>query len=145
MKLLREYPDQVYLGTTLDNEKLYLSKPSWDCDWYWGFGYVGNKNLHTHLNYLHPDKILWKLKEVFQEDSFIIKDDKDYWLFCEYVASIYHLRKTAQFFYLGGSHIASANPLKHLLQNSELYTQINSELIPRLIDEVYKILEKYIE
>lgn len=60
MKLLREYPDQVYLGTTLDNEKLYLSKPSWDCDWYWGFGYVGNKNLHTHLNYLYLETFITK-------------------------------------------------------------------------------------
>lgn len=143
MKLLNDYPDKVYLGTSLDNEELYLYKPSWDCDWYWGFGYVGNKNLHTHLNSLHPDKVIWKLKEVFQQNSFIIKEDKDYWLFCECVTSIYQLREIAELFYRGGSHI-TVNPIKEDLQNLELYNKINSELIPKLIDEMYKILNKYL-
>lgn len=143
MKLLNDYPDKVYLGTSLDNEELYLYKPSWDCGWYWGFGYVGNKNLHTHLNSLHPDKVIWKLKEVFQQNSFIIKEDKDYWLFCECVTSIYQLREIAELFYRGGSHI-TVNPIKEDLQNLELYNKINSELIPKLIDEMYKILNKYL-
>lgn len=142
MELLRDYPKNIYLGTTLQGDKLYLRRPSWDCDWYWGFGYVGNKDLHTHLNYLHPDKIIWKLEEVFTEDSFIIKDRADYWLFCECVTSIYQLRKTAELFYRGGSHVGN-NPIREELQDLELYTKINSELIPKLIDEMYKVLEKY--
>jgi hypothetical protein len=31
-------------------EPVYLEDFSWDCDWYWGGGYVGNKNFHTHFD-----------------------------------------------------------------------------------------------
>ena len=31
-------------------ESIYFYKPTWDCDWYWGFGYLGNKNQHYHLS-----------------------------------------------------------------------------------------------
>ena len=30
--------DKIYLGNTTEYGRLYLSKHSWDCGWYWGFG-----------------------------------------------------------------------------------------------------------
>lgn len=32
--------DVYLLGKDADGNKLWLEAPSWDCDWYWGFGYV---------------------------------------------------------------------------------------------------------
>lgn len=33
---------RVFLGTSKKtNERIYLEKPSFDCNWYWGFGYLG--------------------------------------------------------------------------------------------------------
>jgi hypothetical protein len=38
------------LGVTNYGDTVYLSGFSWDCDWYWGGGYLGNRNLHTHFD-----------------------------------------------------------------------------------------------
>lgn len=46
-----EGPERVFFGKRKDDKAMiYLSKPSWDCGWYWGFGYLGNHNEHYHLN-----------------------------------------------------------------------------------------------
>lgn len=29
---------------------VYLEDFSWDCGWYWGGGYIGNKHFHAHFN-----------------------------------------------------------------------------------------------
>lgn len=56
MKPIRNnYKFKVFLGTTKPNlygEKtnVYLTGFSWDCDWYWGGGYIKTKNMHTHFN-----------------------------------------------------------------------------------------------
>ena len=56
--------EKIFLGTVRDGiegmiisgEKLYIEKHSFDCGWYWGFGYIGNKNIHTHFSeLLYPD------------------------------------------------------------------------------------------
>lgn len=49
MKLIDDYP-RVGLGLSKDNEIIILKPPSWDCNWYWGFGYIGNMNLGTRLD-----------------------------------------------------------------------------------------------
>jgi hypothetical protein len=48
MKTLSNY-EKILLGYN-NNEPIYLSPPSWDCGWYWGFGYLGNKNCHYHVD-----------------------------------------------------------------------------------------------
>ena len=39
-----------YKDSTIANKYLYIDKHSWDCGWYWGFGYLGNKNCHYHVD-----------------------------------------------------------------------------------------------
>ena len=46
---LTNLPENVRLGV-LDGRGIALRRPSWDCDWYWGFGYLGNRDCHFHLN-----------------------------------------------------------------------------------------------
>ena len=31
-------------------EPIYLEGFKWDCGWYWGGGYLGNRNMHTHFD-----------------------------------------------------------------------------------------------
>jgi len=31
-------------------EAVYLYDFSWNCDWYWGGGYIGNSRFHTHFD-----------------------------------------------------------------------------------------------
>ena len=47
---------EYLLGTDEYGIKYWLESESWDCNWYWGFGYLGNKNCHYHLkNYKQMD------------------------------------------------------------------------------------------
>ena len=36
----------VYLLGTINGRYQWLEAPSWDCDWYWGFGYVEEYTRH---------------------------------------------------------------------------------------------------
>lgn len=137
MQLLREYPKKIYLGENHQGEKIYMTRPSWDCNWYWGFGYIGHRYLHIHLNRLGNSNMFNNIKTYFQ--SFILSD-KEIWTFCEIVQTIYSLRHIAEVFNGGGSHYTN-NPCKELLTKPEWYNHINKVLIPQLIDEMYKVLK----
>ena len=40
-----------YLGKLKGSpENVYLYDFSWDCGWYWGGGYIGNRNFHAHFD-----------------------------------------------------------------------------------------------
>jgi hypothetical protein len=130
----------IYLGK-VDNENIYLSVPSWDCDWYWGFGYLGNKNCHYHLNGLNKNKNFFDaIKEHFGH-SFIIKNDTDVWLFCELIMTFYHLKETAEVLGRGGSHY-TGNPLSELIKNEAEVKRINEIIMPKLFDQIYLLLTK---
>lgn len=154
MKTLSKYP-KIYLGKN-NNEKIYLTPPSWDCDWYWGFGYLGNKNCHYHVNGLktieeyNSEKQYWNTERVnlydgFKKhfgDSFIIKDDKDIWTLAELFETFYSLKNIAEVYNRGGSHMSS-NPCKDIIKNVEEYKRINEIVLPQIFEEIYKILNKY--
>ena len=51
----QKYEMKQLLGYTIrdlygSSEPIFLEGFKWDCDWYWGGGYLGNKNLHTHFD-----------------------------------------------------------------------------------------------
>lgn len=45
--------DIYLLGVDSDNQNVWLEAPSWDCNWYWGFGYVER---YTNNNKPHLSK-----------------------------------------------------------------------------------------
>lgn len=46
----KEYKFKVLLGTMKNGESLYLAGFSWECDWYWGGGYLESRTISTHFN-----------------------------------------------------------------------------------------------
>ena len=51
----KNYPFKVYLGATKkelygEARPIFLEGFSWDCGWYWGGGYIGNRDLHCHFD-----------------------------------------------------------------------------------------------
>jgi len=138
MKTLREYKKKTYLGNH-DGEPIYLTAPSWDCGWYWGFGYLGNRNCHYHLDGLSKDKNLYDaIKEHFG-DSLVISDC-DLWKFAELIGTFYALKQTAEVLGRGGSHYTT-NPCSDLIKNPDEVARINNVVLPAIFDEIYKILE----
>ena len=115
--------DKVYLGNTTEYGKLYLSKHSWDCGWYWGFGYIGNSRLHMHIDSLigtesNVDKIFDKGTPITQSQWWIIRD-----LFKQ----AYALQKAAEVYQYGG-HQTTKPGITDGIKNLEMAALINKDL-----------------
>lgn len=152
-QLLREYPKFTKLGTSteLDGD-VFIERPSWDCGWYWGFGYLerwnprkGDIDFHTHINsQFSKDKdgrgCNWYtgMQDLFDQGD-VFENDKQRWKFLEIVKTIYNLKMTAEVLGRGGSHYGN-NPLSEEIKNHDEVRRINDYLIPKLIDEMYKVL-----
>lgn len=151
--LLREYPKYVKLGTSshFDGD-VFIKRPAWECGWYWSFGYLQRWNsrkddidFHTHIDYeFGTDKDgrrcnwYYGMQEVLDQGDVFESEDQR-WQFLEIVKTIYNLRTTAEVLELGGSHYAD-NPLSDEIYNPIEVRRINEDLIPKLIDEMYKVL-----
>jgi hypothetical protein len=141
--LMEQYPKNFRMGAKYGRGVL-LRRPSFDCEWYWGLGYLGNSETHYHVDGVESDqyKHLFDRIKLHFGDSLTITDDKDLWTFCEIMISLYTLKATAELLYRGGSH-TTTNPDKELLKNEEMYLHFVKVLIPAQIASLYAVLKKY--
>ena len=122
---------------------IYLEKHSWDCDWYWGFGYLGNTRMHFHMdsmivNESNGDHIVF--------DSISKLDVKldpkiDGWKLMELFSRAYILKEYAEMRYTGSAHITSTEPN---VENKEEAEKINKEL-GELLDYTWNWLEEVVK
>lgn len=153
-KVSKAFGKKTYLlGKDEDGIWYWLEEATWDCEWYWGFGYV-----RSYTNNQHPEKsrdldshqhfnnLFLKgpkmCKEMF--DDFFIEtplNNNEKWKLLELMQTIYTLKEYSEVVYRGGSHI-SDNPLREVIKSQEEYNRINKIVLPQLFEEVYKILEK---
>lgn len=137
--------DVYLLGKGKDGNNYWLEEGSWDCDWYWGFGYVetyGKDSSHQHFNGLFLKKNVADSLDSFQnffEETPL--SDKEIWTLLETMKSFYIAKEYAEMVHRGGSHISN-NPVKDLIKNEEEYNRINKVVIPALMEEVYCLLGK---
>jgi hypothetical protein len=139
------------LGKNQDGVNFYLLAPSWDCGWYWGFGYVeaytnNNKpeksrdiSMHTHFDtlFFNSDKTAYnKFKEFFNNTPL---SDDDIWLLCDYMKTFYTLRKSAEIFGRGYSHFTEAAKLE-TLKNDDMLKMINEIMLPVLFEKIENTL-----
>lgn len=139
--------EAYYFGTLKTcNERIRLSTPTFDCNWYWGFGYLGNKNCHYHLKSYHLDRDFGEYRDIsmfdaIKEDYTLcapLQNDSTLWTFCELVQTAYSLLAVAEIFSRGGSHQCK-NPCQELLKNPDMYEHINFVLLPALFKEIDKL------
>ena len=152
-QLLREYPTFTKLGTSshFDGD-VFIVRPTWDCGWYWGFGYLerwnsrkGDIDFHAHIDHefgTNKDgrRVNWYegMQEVLDQGD-VFENDKQRWQFLEIVKTIYNLKMTAEVLGRGGSHYA-VNPLSEEIKHHNEVRRINNYLIPKLIDKMYVVL-----
>lgn len=139
--------DYYLLGINQNDEKVWLKQPSWDCDWYYGLGYVqvfkqdySDINMHAHFDslFFNTNKNGYDaFREYFKE---ITLSNKELWILLECIKSLYTLREYSDFLHISGSHYTS-NPCKELLKNEDEYNRINKILIPNLWKQVENILK----
>lgn len=122
--------NKIFIGTIKRNfsngdfagERLYLSKHSWDCGWYWGFGYIGNKSMHTHfdsqfLNAMTDVKDIF-VKPVFTQD--------EWWILRDLFIQAYALSKASAVYRYGGHQTSQAFRFSEL--NEEQAKRIENSL-----------------
>lgn len=146
--------DVYLLGKDENGIKYWLESPTWDCGWYWGFGYV-----ETYENNRQPDKARDIDSHQHVDSSFMRDIDGKYihniyecptlkqttftehegWILSELFKTFYILKESAELFGRGDSNITS-NPLKEKLTDISILDKINKELIPAVTSEIIKIL-----
>jgi hypothetical protein len=157
--------DVYLLGKDKGGIKYWLESPSWDCDWYWGFGYVETYkqnwlpskakdiNGHRHINgilgpqekYDFDKKAFVKAEhvsnlidsELFAATTFT---ESESWQLTELFKQFYLLKDMAAFCGkdLPGCHVTTS-PVNHGdLKAWE--SKINKELIPAITAKIIEIL-----
>ncbi len=144
------------LGTDKSGVKYWLQEASWDCGWYWGFGYVEQYNYggkrnpskctdidsHEHIDsnfmgqvgdaYIHNIYGSPKLESVTFSEA-------EGWVLSELFRTFYNLAEAAAVLGRGGSH-TTTNPIADIIKNPDEVTRINTVVLPALFKEIYKIL-----
>lgn len=131
----------AYLGLHKEyKEQISMSAPTWDCGWYWGFGYLGNHNCHYRLkNYANGRNI--HMVDALKADYELTEDVlKDIWEFAELCLTAYTLIDYAATINRGGNNTTN-NPCKELIKNNEEYLRINCEVLPAIFDQIDEIFE----
>ena len=142
---------KVYLlGADANGTKYWLEAPSWDCGWYWGFGYVETYTNNDYPNrskdvasHQHFDGLFLKNSKVngsafntfseFFKETPLNKDE--IWILLDYMYSFYTLRETAAVFGRSYSYMTGKAKLREV-QNQEMAKEINEKTLPAIFKQI---------
>ena len=122
-------------GTYADGENLWLEKHSWDCGWYWGFGYVGNKNSHFHFDSL-MEGTKYQASDIFAQTNI---NDNDWWVIRSLFKQAYALRSAAEVYKNGGNQTFLAGTTD-VIKNEEMATRLNRDL-EVVLDKLWDVVQ----
>jgi hypothetical protein len=151
---LHKFGKNIYLlGESKDGTLYWLESASWDCGWYWGFGYVESYTVnqnpvlskdiesHQHWNSFIVGK--------HEKNEYIhhINDNSDFadttltdsesWQLAELMKRFYILKESAELFGRGGVFLSGQDDN---LKRPEWVKEINEVILPNIFEQVYKIL-----
>lgn len=152
-KILNWHGKTYYLlGEDADGIRYYLVEPNFDCGWYWGGLYIqsftNNRNptasrdirSHEHFDNLFLNKGHFgpeNFKERFVKTT--IGGDNNKWKMLELAETFYCLRRAADLFHIGGSHITT-NPCEEIVKDREIYEEIVKRKLPAICAEIVGML-----
>ena len=153
---------QVYLlGKNEKDKNVYLVKASWDCGWYWGFGYVqsySTRDLETHE---HIDSRYMGVQDVWDSEKrgFVKTDyihniydcprlvettfsEEEGWQLSELFSQFYKFKEVANLLHRGGAGLTTLlDYLKIEYPNKEEHLKdINENILPQIFEKIYAIL-----
>ena len=144
--------DVFLLGEDANGVCYWLEEATWDCDWYWGGGYIetytNNKfperakdiSSHQHFNglFFKGNKCAFDaFLELLPVHPFT---DSEVWKICELMRAFYTARAYSDMLHCGGAHYTT-NPARDAIKCNSEYERINKSVIPAIMQELYKILE----
>jgi len=153
-QISRAFGKTIYLlGRFKDGKRFWLEQASWDCDWYWGFGYIEtytndrtphmSRDTESHQHYDSlcfkeiNNKFIYLLSENPEIESTVLRENEQ-WELSDLMMSFYTLSKTSRLYHIGNSHYTSK--VKVDLKNEEAYKRINEVELPKIFASVYELL-----
>lgn len=143
----------IYLLGVRNGTHYWLEEPKWDCNWYWGFGYI-----ETYTNDKYPERArdieshqhfnqfftgnnngctgFDAFVEFFDETPFT---EDEIWQLIELMKSFYTCREMADLTYWGGSHYTT-NAASNELHDKDMCDNINRIKIPAIFKALKSIL-----
>lgn len=155
MVVKRREEKYFLLGVDKEGVRYWLEQASWNCDWYWGFGYVetfkSNRypntaldiDSHQHVNCMFWDNSYGEPHWFDAWKTIFVKTTLAYdevWKFLDLMKSFYTLREAACLYLRGDSHVSVDTGIQEILKNPKEYQRINKVLIPKIIAEVENLL-----
>lgn len=142
------------LGIDGDGIRYYLEEGKFECDWYWGMGYVktfsNNKNPHLSRDissHSHFDNMFFGNGSFVDEfKAFFIKSvtltDDEIWKLLELMKSLYTIKEFANMCHSGSSNITSDKEEYNVISENlgDSGKKCNDIVIPNLLNMVYKLL-----
>ena len=131
----------------------WIEEGRFDCDWYWGIGYIKTFSNNTRpqlskdwLSHNHFDTMFlngnWnvfdRIKWFFAETPF---SDKEIWKICELMNAMYIARNYSDMLHRNGSG-CTTNPVRDVIANDAEYKRINEKVIPAMLNSLYEIMSK---
>ena len=129
---------KYFFGKDKSGENIFITAPKWDCDWYWGFGYLGNRNSHYHLHGYANGRNQNMYDCLLEDYELNPKIKTHLWTFCELAKTAYALKETAEVLGRGGSHYAS-NPVTGIIKNPKEVKRINEVVLPAIFNSINTI------
>ena len=138
------------LGQDENGTKYWLEEASWDCNWYYGFGYIEtytnnnnperSKDINSHEHYdtkilkngLLPDDF----KKIFIETPL---SNEEIWQLNELMKTFYTIKNYMELLYRGSADITN-NPSSDIIKNEKEWLRLKDEVLPDLFKNIYKIL-----
>ena len=142
-KLEKQIVNKNYLiGINKEGLKVWMSSPSWDCGWYWGFGYIKTKYSHSHYDGLvwHKNQkgdYIYHINEC-EELTATTLTDSEAWELSDLMKRFYVLRDAAGIYGRGNAHFTSNTGLDS--SNKDICNRINTVDIPAITKRVLEIL-----
>lgn len=141
--------DIYLLGADENGTKHWLEAPSWDCGWYWGFGYIetytNNRSPSTSrdiASHQHADNFMSKWfiewngsKPILTEQTF---SEKEGWELSELFKQFYFLKEVAENFAKGKCNCADTTAPNWA--KPELTKEINEVILPQVMERIQEIL-----
>lgn len=124
------------IGTDKEGVKYYLKAPAWDCDWYWGFGYIeGFSKSRVHISHEHATNFYRFCEERLIATTFT---DDEFWELCTLFDNFYTLKNLAE----TQAHEGREGNYSHKYKGFDYRTlikdglDINKDCIPQVMTKI---------
>ena len=150
-RIINKFGIHYLLGRGKNGQNVWLEKESWDCDWYWGAGYLheytNNTNperakdisMHTHFDttFLRGPEYAKKMFEDYFEET--VLTENEIWILCDLMMTYYTLKKAAELFRTGYSHQTERAKIE-CIKSEEQENHINQVLLPEVFKKIEELL-----